>query len=210
MNLKEAFRFQNKLQELMNQAQGILCSEQNIVKIKKTHLRKKVMPEAENEVVYELPAGDYAESITLLAAFLPWLLQQQEALFAAIRRAKNALPIDMDNEVSLNGRRQEIARLFSRMAVLRGSEKLIPGGGVGYRFNAEGNQVAYRCDLEQVTTINFDREKVQRMAAALHQQADRCSTEIDRCLVNSQVDYVPPFDVNDSFDRVLELFAQQS
>jgi len=41
MNLKEAFRFQNKLQELMNQAQGILCSEQNIVKIKRPICAKR-------------------------------------------------------------------------------------------------------------------------------------------------------------------------
>lgn len=41
MNLKEAFRFQNKLQSLMDQAQTILSSNQNITKVETTYLRKK-------------------------------------------------------------------------------------------------------------------------------------------------------------------------
>ena len=34
---------------------------------------------------------------------------------------------------------------------------LVHGGGNGYRFNQDGNQVSYRCDVRRVTTINFDR-----------------------------------------------------
>ena len=43
MNLKEAFRFQNKLQALMGEAQEILADERNITRIQNTHLRHKVM-----------------------------------------------------------------------------------------------------------------------------------------------------------------------
>jgi len=49
MNLKEAFRFQNKLQSLMDEAQSILGRDQNITRVQNTYLRKKVMAEAENE-----------------------------------------------------------------------------------------------------------------------------------------------------------------
>lgn len=40
MNLKEAFRYQNKLQSFMDEAQGILSREENITKVEKTYLRR--------------------------------------------------------------------------------------------------------------------------------------------------------------------------
>lgn len=55
MNLKEAFRFQNRLLELMSEAEAILSDEENITRVETTSLRKKVMPEAENEVELQEP-----------------------------------------------------------------------------------------------------------------------------------------------------------
>ena len=55
MNLKEAFRYQNKLQSFMDEAQGILDSDANVTKVENTYLRHKVMAEAEDglaEAVY--------------------------------------------------------------------------------------------------------------------------------------------------------------
>ena len=43
MNLKEAFRFQNKLQSLMEEAQSILGDDDNITRVQNTYLRRKVM-----------------------------------------------------------------------------------------------------------------------------------------------------------------------
>lgn len=57
---------------------------------------------------------------------------------------------------------------------------------------------------EDNTTINFDRNKIRTYANRLSRQADQVSTEIDRCLINSEVPYEPPFDVNDSFGVVFE------
>ena len=42
MNLKEAFRFQNKLGTLMDEAQGILGREANITKVENTYLRQSL------------------------------------------------------------------------------------------------------------------------------------------------------------------------
>ena len=55
MNLKEAFRFQNKLGTLMDEAQGILGREANITKVENTYLRQKVYDGAENETVVDTP-----------------------------------------------------------------------------------------------------------------------------------------------------------
>ena len=154
MNLKEAFRFQNKLQSMMETAEDILGREQNITRVQNTYLRRKVMAEAEDETTFAPPATEYSEQITEAAAFLLFLLAQREKLSAAIYRAKAALdlPAGLDGEVGLNGKRQEIAGLLRRMAGLRASETLIAGGGTGYRFNNEGNQVTYRCDVRRLHT----------------------------------------------------------
>ena len=166
MNLKEAFRFQNKLQSMMTDAQSILGNNGNITKVQNTYLRHKVMAEA----------------------------------------AKVSLPLGagLDGEVSLNGKRQEIATLLRHMAGLRNGEVLIPNGGIGYRFNNEGNQVSYRCDVKRVTTINFDRNKIRKMCADLSKKSDETSAALDAALVNTPVEYEAPFDVNETFAETFE------
>ena len=199
MNLKEAFRFQNKLQSMMADAQSILGNNGNITKVQNPYLRHKVMAEAEDEVTMEAPSTEYSENITEMAEFLLFLLDEREKLSAAIHKAKVSLPLGagLDGEVSLNGKRQEIAGL-------RNGEVLISNGGVGYRFNNEGNQVSYRCDVKRVTTINFDRNKIRKMCADLSKKSDETSAALDAALVNTPVEYEAPFDVNETFAEAFE------
>ena len=138
------------------------------------------------------------------------LLEEREKLCRAIHTAKNSLDLDMDSEVGLNRQRQELAEVFRHMTMLRNSEKTITGGGSGFRFNGEGNQVSYRCDATQVTTIDFDRNKIRGMATALSKRADEISMSLDKCLVNTEVSYEPPFDINDSFEDILSDFIEKS
>lgn len=208
MNLKEAFRFQNKLQALMNEAQSILLQDRNITKTQTTVFHKKIMPELENEVTVDIAPSEYADRINEVVSFMLHLLDEHEKLAKGIHDAKAALPIDMDNEVSLNGKRQNIASVLRRMVDLRSSEQLMPGGGIGYRFNAEGNQVSYRCDAKRVTTINFDRNKMRSHLSELNRKSDEVSAQLDRCMVNSEVAYEAPFDVNDSFPTVFENYLE--
>ena len=205
MNLKEAFRFQNKLQGLIEDARQQLENEQNVLKVKTTYLRSKAMEGAADEVIEENQTSRFAGKGNELMAFLFFLLEQKELLAEAIHEAKMKLPIDMDSETTLNAQRQRIAEVFSYLVNLRSSEKTIPGGGTGYRFNVEGNQVTYRCDVRKVTTIDFDRNLARKHLSALNKKSDAVSAEIDRCIVNYEVDYTAPFDVNDTFEEVFEL-----
>ena len=202
MNLKEAFRFQNKLQSLMDEAERILADDRNITQVKVTALYKKAMPEQENETTVEPAPSEYADHIDAMAAFLLHLLGEREKLSRAIRAAKERQEMDMDSEVSLNSTRQSLASFFRHMVDLRNSEKLLPGGATGYRFNAEGNQVPFRCDAKRVVTIHYDRNRVRSYLKQLTEKSDQVSAQLDRCLINSQVDYDAPFDVNDSFAAV--------
>ncbi len=206
MNLKEAFRFQNKISGLIDETQDFLMRDSNVVKVETTYLRKKVMAEADDEAIVSEHPSEYCEKVNEMMAFFMYLLQQKEALAKSIHDAKAALPIDMDSETTLNACRQKLARTFSHLAELRPSESTIAAGGVGYRFNAEGNQVTYRCDIRKVTTINFDRNKARKYLTTLNRKSDEMSVEIDKSLINSVVAYEAPFDVNDSFADVFEAF----
>ncbi len=209
MNLKESFRYQNKLQTLMENAQRILGMESNITQVKNTYLRHKVNPEAEDETVEIAPESEFSGQITEIVKFLIFLLNEKEKLSLAVRAAKNAQPIDMDSESGLNAVRQSIARTLRTMNELRSSEQIIASGGTGHKFNAEGNQVSYRCDLRKVTTINFDRNVVREKLRELNRRSDEASAQLDLCLVTAKVDYEPPFDVNSSFAEAFEEFGRR-
>ena len=167
------------------------------------------MQEAENETVEDMPATEYADRITELAGFMMFVLEEKEKLFRAIRDAKSSLKLDIDSETSLNAARQSSARVLMNMADLRSSELTIANGGYGYRFNSDGNQVSYKCDVKRVTTINFNRNVIRRYARELNARADGISADIDRCVVNASVNYLPLFDVNSSFADVFEGYLER-
>ena len=209
VNLKDAFRAQNKLISVMNEASYILQVDANLLQVKTTHLRSKIMADTQDAVTEEVAPSEYAEHINEVAAFLMAMLSEREKLSVAIHAAKSGLPLDMDSEVGLNRVRQDLAGVFRHMTALRNSETVLSGGGTGYRFNSDGNQVSYRCDAKQVSTINFDRNKIRGMSTELSRKADETSNQLDHCLVNVSVDYELPFEVNDSFDVILTDFIEK-
>ena len=206
MNLKEAFRFQNKLESLISETEGILSSEDCVTLTKRTYLYKKADPNAENETVTIIPNTEYYKQINELIEFVMYLISQREKLSNAINEAKRKLPIDLDGEISLNRYRQRMSDIFRNMARIKGKEIRENNSGIGYLFNNEGNQISYKCDVDRVTTINFNRNTVRKYASQLSETSDSASLKIDKCMINYSVDYTPEFDVNDSFDEIFEKF----
>ena len=206
MNLKEAFRFQNKLESLISETEGILSSEDCVTLTKRTYLYKKADPNAENETVTIIPNTEYYKQINELIEFVMYLISQREKLSNAIIEAKRKLRIDLDGEISLNRYRQRMSDIFRNMARIKGKEIRENNSGIGYRFNNEGNQISYKCDVDRVTTINFNRNTVRKYASQLSETSDSASLKIDKCMINYSVDYTPEFDVNDSFDEIFEKF----
>ncbi|MBQ1388760.1 MAG: hypothetical protein IIY78_03945 [Clostridia bacterium] len=203
MILKEAFRFQNKLEDLFKKTIFILDEEENVTVKKKTYLYSKANPAIENHVISDISPCKYRENINQLIDFLDFLIEQREILSYEISEAKKKLSFDMDSEISLNGYRKRLARAMQKMSTIEGHQMIDKNGGVGYCFNNEGNQVAFRCDVEEVTTIDFDRNKVRAVAAKYNKKADKASREIDKILICTEIDYTPPFDVNESLETIL-------
>ena len=55
MNLKEAFRYQNKLQAFLEEAQNTLDRDSNVTRVENTDLRHKVNEEGADETVLTVP-----------------------------------------------------------------------------------------------------------------------------------------------------------
>ena len=156
---------------------------------------------------YRFSLFDHEGKVTILSDFLMYLFEEKRKLSFMIEKAKSDLDIDIDAETSLNTKRQEIMSVFSNMVALRSSETVISKGGIGDRFNAEGNQTPYKCDIKVVKTINFDRNRVKSYLKKLSRESDETSSKLDLALVSSSVDYTPPFDVNDSFVEIFEEYS---
>lgn len=209
MNLKEAFRYQNAIQSMITTALGELQDRTNILKVTTTHFRSKVRSDAQDVTIEDNANSDYAGKANLLVEFASMLLGEKEKLTKAIHAAKTALDVDMDGEVALNQERQRFASVLRSMTAYKSSEVILPNGGSGFCFNGEGNQVLYHCEAKKVTTIDFDRNKVRSLAAELSKKSDGISATLDKCVVNTEVDYEAPFDVNDNFDAVFSKFAEE-
>ena len=71
MNLKEAFRFQNRLQHLMDDAANIIEDKRNITQTKNIYMRNRVVADAEDEITYEdVPNPEYTDKIMKVVEFL--------------------------------------------------------------------------------------------------------------------------------------------
>ena len=209
MNLKEAFRFQNKLKNLMQEIEIILMNDHNTMITENTYMRKKVMAEAQDETVMDTSSFEFVNSITELIQFQMLLMRERIKLSEAIQQTKATFKLDMDSEYSMNIVRRRIATLYRHLSDRRASEIIIRDGGTGYRFNAEGNQVSYHCDVKRVTKINFDRNVVRKFASELQKEADKVSDDLDHCLINSKVAYEPIFNVNDSFKEIFSAYLAE-
>lgn len=203
MNLKEAFRYQNKLSALIDTALDFMDNTENMLEVTENHLRKKANPEQQNEktvqIHNEYPSITKPECIIDLGMFL---LGEKEKLTTAIVETKRSLPLDIDGQAINNSLRQRFAGAMRKLSSVRSSESLIRNGGMGYCFNQEGNQTSFRYDIERVVTLNYDRNKTKRLMNELSEKADSVSTEIDECLLSAKVDYVPPFNVNTDFEEL--------
>lgn len=209
MYLKEAFQYQNYLSGLSSRADYYLSSSasQYATKTVQTHLRSKVNADAEDEVINLAEDRQLPYTADQLVDFLVHITAQKEALAKAISDAKKSAAFDIDMAVSANRARREVAKTLAKMAAIRPSERTTTG--YSYKFNAEGNQVRYAYDVKEVTTIDFNRNKVKSVAKTLSEEAEKTSTEIDKLMVELVVDYTPEFSINDSFEDALETYFSE-
>ncbi|MCL2313273.1 MAG: hypothetical protein FWC41_12515, partial [Firmicutes bacterium] len=113
MNLKESFRYQKHLDNLMFMAQQSITNKMHALKITKNHLRSKANSEATDEVEI-VDAGDFHANDDVLK-FMKYLITQKEALSTAISKAKASLAIDIDAATETNKYRQNLKSSIASM-----------------------------------------------------------------------------------------------
>lgn len=203
MNLKESFRYQKFLDSLMRSAGANLQNPYHSLKTTKVHLRHAVNPEAEDmtEVVED---GEFVPNDTVLA-FMAHLIDEREKLSIAIGKAKASVGFDMDAAIETNKFRQSLNGSVRQMLRHVGTKRKTKE--VDYKFDINGQQTPYRYDVEITTTENYDKEAAKALMRATIAKADEVSAAVDAAMINTIVEYEPPYDVNESFDDVLEAFA---
>lgn len=203
MNLKECFRYQKFLDRLIANAGESIDNRSHCLHTVKTHMCSKANADVE----------DFDEDVTTeeeffmnddLLKFMVFLVFQEEKLSTAISEAKRAAENDIDVAVAINKSTQSVVWYITRMLANKPSNRIETA--IGHKFNVEGNQVDYKYDVKVSSTDAYDRELAKRVMKYMNSSADERSTGVDKVRIETEVDYDPPFDINDSFEDAVNTF----
>lgn len=202
MNLKESFRYQNFLENMLAYAGNSLTDREHSLTITKNHLRKKANAEAE-DMMETVDVGEFFKNDDVLK-FMTMLVEERSKLTNAIGKAKASIGFDLDAAIETNKFRQTVANRVKTMLRFTASKRT--ERGTDYKFNVEGNQTQYYYDIEVEANEAFDRSVAKDTMRKLILEADKVSAEIDSAMINAMVEYDAPFNVNDFFEDVMTDF----
>lgn len=203
MNLKESFRYQNFLDTMLRCAANSVTSREHCLTVTKTHLCSKANPDVA-DVVETVEVEPFYKNDDVLA-FMQLLVNEKSLLTQKISEAKASITgLNLDAAIESNKFRQQLSNTIKSM--MRNTPRKTIEQGRDYKFNVEGNQVMYYYDIEVESVDAYDRANAKDIMRDMIATADTNSTLIDAALINTQVDYEPKFDVNDSFEDVMEAF----
>ena len=196
------------MNELFSHFSDYLGEDANVTTVNEKHFRSRA---AAGQIDETLDVTDYTSKVyptDKVIDFLLVLIDEREKLARAIQAAKSQMELDIDTAVDVNKKRHGAIEVFREMRQLKSSSLLRKNFGTGFIFNNEGNQTNYRYDVEVVTTIDFDRNKIRATVDKLQKKADEVSAAIDAALINTEVNYVFPFDPHASAAEILEDFSR--
>lgn len=202
MNLKESFRYQSFLDSMMTNGRAYIGNADHCLTTKEIHHKSARNPDAADEekiVEKEVPFH-----VNDIIEFMEWLIGEKMLLTESIGRAKAKLSNDMDALVESNKYRQSLAAAMKHMLMYKSRKATTQLQD--YKFNNEGNQMAYIYDVDMVYEENFNRDQIKNRIRELMASADEISTEIDSILINTEVDKIPLLDVNGDFEDCVKKF----
>lgn len=207
MNLKEAFRYQNFLDGALNTVMSYLYDRSNLVEVKQLHHRHDTYVEAQDMEVDVTKKKAFDHPVDDIVDFMISLLGLKDELTFAISRAKRESEFDMDAAVAMNSLRQRVASTLKNMTKIKAETR--DAIGQSYRFNVEGNQVAYSYKMEETTTPVFSSEKAKKLNKNISEIADMVSTNADKFIIQTEIAFVPPYSLSDSVDDMLDKFIER-
>lgn len=203
MNLKEGFRHQNFLDNMFKAAAMSIQVREHCLTQTREHLCSKVNPEAQDFLEEVKTEEEFFKNDDVIKAML-FLIEEKKKLSIAINDAKKSIDLDIDAAVAVNKYRQQLSRSVLLMMRFKPSTRI--DTEVGHKFNVAGDPVDYKYDVKVKNSEAYDRDFAKKSMKEVIAEADKISTEIDAAKVNTEVDYDPVFDVNDSFEDVMNTF----
>lgn len=207
MNLKESFRYQNYLSGLIDSVCSHLVCKSNVTKVTETHNRKKANPDAEDEVIDATLERSTDASIPDIVEFMIEVAKERRHVSEEIAKAKAASDFCLDAEVSNNRVLRQLSSTLSRMSMFKPSERVTQGRA--YKFNAEGNQMPYSYDVTQRCEPEFNIAQTKKAAGIIAKEADDVSSQIDKFMIDTEVNVTPVFNVNERLDDAIASFVER-
>ena len=201
MNLKESYRYANYLDDLLNKASSYLRNDKFVTTTKQEHLRSKVNSEATDEIIDVQKPYDVEFTPNDVINFAVKVLAEKEKLADAIAIAKANAEINIDTAIALNKKKQYFANTLEALSNIKPRQRTT--SGKAYRFNINNEQVPYTYDIEETTTIDFDRNDVRNLVKKYLKETDEISAKLDSIEINTQVVFECSWDVNDNFEDIV-------
>lgn len=208
MNLKEAFRYSNHLNDSIGGITSYLSRTPNIATTTSEHQRSKADPAAEDIVSTNELERQLDAPVDKLVSFMLSLVEEKETLGEAITRAKNSCPFDIDAAVAANKSRREVASTMRRMLSVK--ERVRETTGTSFRLNAEGNQSPYTYTIVETTLPDFDRSLLRADLRSVEEEADSVSSRIEEALVTAQVNIQPRYRSGDTLEEMIEAYLSSA
>ena len=199
MNLKEGYRYANYLDRLLGTAYSYLRNKGFVTTTKQNHLRSKSNSDALDEVIDVQKPCDVEFTPNDLLDFVVKVIDEKESIMNAIADAKSKTEINIDNAIAMNKKKQEFVGVLNSLVSIKPGEK--QKSGSDYKFNAEGNQVAYCYPVVETTSIDFNRNDVRALSKKYLKATDEISSKLDAIEINTILDFEPKFDVNSTFEE---------
>lgn len=201
MILKEAYRYQNYLNDLLDEAETYLTDGRFISNTYQKHERSKKEPKAiDEDIVVEKPY-DINCTPEDLVILVEEILSEKSKLSNAIATAKRNLDVDIDSILSLNIYRRDFKNTLKRMLGVKKKETLKKG--LDYTFNVNNEQVEYKYDIKEIVEPDFDTQRIKELFKETSKECDETSSLIDKLQIETEVDYIPKWDINDDLNGIV-------
>ena len=202
MNLKESYRYANYLDALLNTAYRYLQNKGFTTTTKQNHLRSKANNEASDEIVEVQKPYDVEFTPNDIIDFVVGVITEKELLANAIAKAKSGAEINIDNAVAMNKKKQTFISVLNGIADIKPREKTTQG--TDYKFNQQdGNQIRYFYNIEETTTIDFNRNDVKALIKKYSKECDDISSKLDAIEINTIVEHTQKYDISDTFEDLV-------
>lgn len=201
MNLKESYRYANYLDRLLITADTYLRNKGFVTTTEQNHLRSKANPDAQDEKITVQKPYDVDFKPNDIIDFVVKVINEKEKLFSSIADAKAGTEINIDNAVAMNKKKQSFVNTLNSIVSIKPSET--QSMGKDYKFDINNEQKPYSYQIISKTSIDFDRNSVKGLIKKYNKECDEISSKLDEIEITTQVNFIPLFDVNDSFEDLV-------